>query len=147
VSFFAFGLVFGFEVGDGFVDFGLLGFVGVAVGLGDEAGVEVDVDDAAFGVGTAGVGYGAEHVVGHVARGVAEGAGVGVRGDDGGAGDDEGAVEGAVGDVGDVDHHAEAVHLVDDVFAELGEALFGVGDGLVVDVAGAVGPAGWSWTR
>ena len=41
----------------------------------------------------------------------------------------------------DVHHHAQAVHLVDHVFAELGEALFGVRDGCVVDVAGAVGPA------
>ena len=64
-----------------------------------------------------------------------------MRGDDRGAGNYEGAKEGAVGDVGDVDHHAETVHLVDHVFAELGEAFFRVGDGCVVDVAGAVGPA------
>ena len=41
----------------------------------------------------------------------------------------------------DIDHHAEAVHLVDHVFAELGQPLLGVGDGRVVDVSGAVGPA------
>ncbi len=47
--------------------------------------------------------------------------------------------EGLVGDVGDVDHHAEAVHLGDDLFAEGGEAVV-VGDGGIVDVAGGVGP-------
>ena len=55
-GFLAFGLVFGFEFRDGFVDFWLLGLGGAAIGLGDKAGIEVDVDDAAFGVGTAGVG-------------------------------------------------------------------------------------------
>ena len=63
-----------------------------------------------------------------------------MRGDDRSAGDDQGAVEGAIGDVGDVDHHAEAVHLVDNVFSEFGEAFLGVGNGGVFYVAGAVGP-------
>ena len=112
----------------------------VAVGLGEEAGKEIDLDDTALGVGTAGVGDGAEHVVSHVARSVAERAGRGVGCDDRRAADDEGAEEGAIGDVGDVDHHAQAIHLIDNIFAEFGEALFGVGHGLVVDVAGAVGP-------
>src|SRR6266568_9480373 len=56
------------------------------------------------------------------------------------ASDDKSAEEGAVGDVGDVDHHAQSIHLVDNVFAEFAQALFGVGYGSVVDVAGTVGP-------
>ncbi len=64
-----------------------------------------------------------------------------MRSDDRSAGDDEGAIERAIGDVGDIDHHAEAVHLVHDVFAEFAEALLGVRDRCVVDVAGGVGPA------
>jgi hypothetical protein len=63
-----------------------------------------------------------------------------VGGNDGSAADTERAIKGGVGDVGDVDHHAEAVHLVDNVFAEFGEAFFGMRDGLVGVVAGAVGP-------
>ncbi len=47
--------------------------------------------------------------------------------------------EGLVADVGDVDHHAEAVHFGDDLFAECGEAVV-VGDGEVVEIAGGVGP-------
>ena len=45
-------------------------------------------------------------------RGVGEGAGGGVRGDDGRAGGGDDVPEGFVGDVGDVDHHAEAIHLL-----------------------------------
>ena len=59
---------------------------------------------------------------------------------DWGAADAERAIKRGVGNVGDIDHHAETVHLVDNVFAEFGEAFFGVRDGSVVDVAGAVGP-------
>ena len=47
--------------------------------------------------------------------------------------------EGFVGDVGDVDHHAQAVHLVHDLFAERGEAVV-VMDSCVVEVARGVGP-------
>jgi len=68
-----------------------------------------------------------------------DGAGGGVRGDDGGGGGFEGVVKSFVGGVGDVDHHAEAVHLADDVFAEGGEAVVVVDFG-VVDVALGVGP-------
>ena len=57
-----------------------------------------------------------------------EGAGGGVRDEDGGAGDGEDVGEGAVGDVGEIDHHAEAVHLRDDLAAEGGEAVV-MGDG------------------
>jgi len=91
-------------------------------------------------------GNGAEHVVGHVAGCVAEGAGGGVGGDDRGAADVEGAVEGAVGDVGDVDHHAQAVHLVDHVLAEFGKAVLGVGTALS-SRRRSCRPSCWSWTR
>ena len=106
---------------------------GGAPGLVDEGGVEVDHDDAAVG------GDGAElssvRLRGWSVRARAEEweAMMGARG--GG----EGVPEGLVGDVGDVDHHAEAVHLADDVVAEGGEAVV-VGDGGVVEVAGGVGP-------
>jgi len=62
-----------------------------------------------------------------------------VGGDDGSGGDFEGVVEGLIGGVGDVDHHAEAVHLADDIFAEGGETVV-VGDFVFGDVALGVGP-------
>src|SRR5262249_42455676 len=84
---------------------------------------------------------------------VVEGAAGGVGGDDGGGGRFEGVPERLVGDVGDVDHHAEAVHFANDVFAEIGEAVVfggmaggigpggggGVGEGDVADAEGVVG--------
>jgi hypothetical protein len=54
-----------------------LRFVGLAIVLVDESAVEVDLH------GSAVFGDGAEHVVGHVAGMVGQGAGRGVRGDDG----------------------------------------------------------------
>ncbi len=115
--------------------FGFEGDEGLAVGLVDEGGVEVDHDGAAVG------GDGAELIVGEVAGRVAEGAGAGVRREDGGAGDGEDVGEGLVGDVGDVDHHAEAVHLGDDLAAEGGEAGRDGGVwGWVAEVAGGFGP-------
>ena len=62
---------------------GLLRGPGLAVGLVDEGGVEVDHADTAVG------GEGAELRVGEVAQGGGEGAGGGVRDEDGGAGDGE----------------------------------------------------------
>ena len=62
-----------------------------------------------------------------------------MRGDDRGVGGLEHVPEGLVRDVADVDHHAETVHLADDGAAEESEAVV-VGDGGVVEVAGAVGP-------
>src|SRR5260221_10678731 len=88
----------------------------------------VDLDYAAV------FGEVADHVVGHVARCDAEGAAGGVGGEDGGFASFEGVVEGFVGDVGDVDDDAEAIHFADYVFAEIGEAVVG---GLV---GGGVGP-------
>src|SRR5712664_2102403 len=76
----------------------------------------------------------ADHVVGHVARRDAKGAAGGVGGKDGGFAGGDGVGEGFVGDVGDVDEDAEAVHFADYVFAEVGEAVVG---GLV---GGGVGP-------
>jgi len=67
---------------------------------------------------------------------VGEGAGGGVRDEDGSAGDGEDVVEGAVGDVGEIDHHSEAVHLCDDFAAEGGEAGWGFG----AEIAGGFSP-------
>ena len=47
----------------------------------------------------------------------------------------------SVGDVRYIDHHAEAIHLVHDIFAELAQAFFRVWDVRVIDITGAVGPA------
>ena len=112
----ALGGIFGGEFFVGGEEGGLLRGPGLAVGLVDEGGVEVDHADTAVG------GESAELVVGEVAVGVGEGAGGGVGDEDGGAGDGEDFGEGAVGDVGEIDHHAEAVHLCDDLAAEGGEA-------------------------
>ncbi len=79
-----------------------------------------------------------DHIVGHVAGVVGDG-GAGVRGDDGGGGCFERVPEGLVGGVGDIDHHAEAVHLADDIFAEGSEAVV-VCDLGIVEVALGVGP-------
>jgi len=106
---------------------------GVEVALREVGAVEVDLEGTAFRS------EGADHVVGQVAGVAGDGAGGGVRGNDGGGGGFEGVVKSFVGGVGDVDHHAEAVHLVDDVFAEGGEAVVVVDFG-VVDVALRIGP-------
>ena len=62
-----------------------------------------------------------------------------MRGDDGGACGFDDVPEGFVGDVGDVDHHAEAIHLLHDLFAEGRESVVVV-DSFVFEVAGGVGP-------
>jgi len=59
-------------------------------------------------------------VISEVARGVSERAGGGVCGEDGGASGFEDIPEGFVGGVGDVDDHADAVHLANDFVAEGG---------------------------
>ncbi len=105
----------------------------VEVALREEVAAEVDLHDSAF------CGEGFDHVVGHVAGVAGDGAAAGVRGDDGRGAGLERVVEGCVGGVGDVDHHAEAVHLADDVFAEGSEAVVMLDLG-VVDVALRVGP-------
>ena len=129
----AFGFVIGFHGLLGFFALGCLGVPGFAPFLVDEGGEEVDHDDAVVLL------HGEEHLVGHVARGGGEGAGGGVRGDDGRARGGDDVPEGFVGDVGDVDHHAKSVHLLHDLFAEGGEAVVVV-DFFVFDVAGGVGP-------
>ena len=135
------------EVGDGFsrglelVGVGLdggvavfgLGFLGLAVVLVDEGAVEIYLDDAAV------LGDGAQHVVGHVARMIGEGARGRVRGDQRRFADGDGIVERLVGDVRDVDQHAQAVHLEDDLLAAVGEAVVVLDFG-IVDVARRVGP-------
>jgi len=70
---------------------------------------------------------------------MSEGAGAGVGRDDGGVRGLEDVPEGFIGDVRDVDHHAETVHLADDGTAEECEAVV-VLDGGIAEVAGAVGP-------
>ena len=106
---------------------------GLAPVLIDEGGEEVHHDDAVV------LRDGLKHLVGHVASGLCERASGGVRGDDGRARGGDDVPEGLVGDVRDIDHHAEAVHLLNDLFAEGCESVV-VGDGGVVDVAGGVGP-------
>ena len=81
----------------------------------------------------------AQHVVGHVARRVDQRAGRRVRRDDGSFGGGDCVPERLVGDVRDVDHHAQAVHLEHNLLAEIGEAVVVLDLG-VVDVAGGVGP-------
>ena len=71
---------------DGLIDF-RIGALGVAEFLAEEADVEIDLDDAAF------CGEFADHVVGHVARVIAEGAAIGMRGDDRRLADGEDVVE------------------------------------------------------
>ncbi len=121
------GLVCG-AVGGG--SFGLGGFAGgaeafpgVVPGAVDEAGVEVNHDEASSG------GDGANLVVGQVAGDVGEGAGGGVGGDDGGAGGGEHVGKGLVGDVGYVDDHPEGVHFVDDFATEGGQTPGARGEG------------------
>jgi len=46
--------------------------------------------------------------------------------------DGDGVVERLVGNVGDIHHHAEAVHLEDDLLATLGEARCGARPGIVM---------------
>ena len=99
----------------------------------DEGREEVDHDYAVVFC------YGSKHFVGEVAVGLGECASRGMGGDDGSAGEADYVPEGFVGGVGDVDHHAEAVHLFNDLFAEGGEAVVAE-NGWVVDVAGGVGP-------
>src|SRR6266478_3081737 len=116
----------------GIAVFGLR-FSGFAVVLVDEGVVEVYLDDAAV------FGDGAEHVVGHVAGMIGEGASGGVRGDDGRFGDSDRVIERLVGDVRDIDQHAEAIHLEDDLLAAIGQAVV-VLNFRIIDVAGRVGP-------
>ena len=63
-----------------FVEIGI-GLGGVAVFLAEETDVVIDLDYAAFG------GQGFDHLVGHVAGMIAEGAAGGMRGDHGGLAD------------------------------------------------------------
>ena len=95
----------------------------------EEVAGEIDLHDAVL------LAEGGDHFVGHVARGGGEGAAGGVGGEDGRLADFERVAEGLVGDVRDIDDHAEAVHLGDDFLAERREAVVGL-----VGVAGGIGP-------
>ena len=97
--------------------------------LGDEGGHEGDHADAAVG------GQPGQHVVGYVARAVADGPGGAVREDDRGRGHLQRVAHGARGHVRQVDQHAEPLHLAHHVPAEIGQPA-----GLR-DVGGRVGPA------
>ncbi len=77
----------------------------------------VDHHDAAV------LGQRPQHLVGHVARVVGDRAARRVRGDHRRFGQRHHVVESFVGDVRDVDHHPETVHLADDVLAERGQAV------------------------
>ena len=90
---------------------------GDAVLLAQESDREIDHDDAAVPRQRA------QHVVGHVARMVRERAAGRVRGDDRRPRDLEGVVERLVGDVRDIDHHAEPIQLADHVPAERRQAV------------------------
>ena len=56
------------------------------------------------------------------------------------AADDQGAIEGLVGDVGNVHHHAQAVHLVHHIFAEVAQTVFGVRNLGIIDITRRIGP-------
>ena len=71
--------------------------------------------------GAAVVGQPGQHVVGHVARVVADRERRGVGEDHWSAGDVEGVAHHVVADVGQVDQHPEAVHLAHDLAAEVVE--------------------------
>ena len=107
--------------------------VPVARGLADEIRHEGRHHHAAV------AGDAVEHVVGDVARVVAEREGVGMRPDQWGAGDVERVMHHLRRDMGEVDDHAELVHPAQHVLAEAGEAVMarGVGGG-IAPVGGVV---------
>src|SRR5260370_1015799 len=110
-----------------FAVFGLR-FRGLAVVLVDEGVVKIYLDYATV------LGHGAKHVVGHVAGVIGEGTRGRVRGNDGRFGDGNRVVERLVGNVRNIDQHAEAVHLEHDLLAAVGEAVVGL-DFWIVDFA------------
>ena len=79
-----------------------------------------------------------ENVIGHVPRVRIDGPRGGVGEDDGGPGDGDGVPHGVGGDVGEVDEHAQAVHLPHDLPAEGGEAAAAGQDGRLG--LGGIGP-------
>ena len=93
---------------------GLLARVEVPV---EEGGPEVHAHRAAVPC------HRPQHGVAHVARHVGELPGGGVGGDDGLPGVSDDVPEERIGDVRDVGHHAETLHLVDDPAADVGQSL------------------------
>ncbi len=83
--------------------------------------------------------HGTQHVIGHVARSIDQRTCGRMRGDHRGFRGGDGVPEGLVGDVRNVDHHAEAVHLEHDLLTEIGKAVV-VLHFRVVDVARGIGP-------
>ena len=77
----------------------------------------VDLNDAAFGRKRF------DHLVGHVSRGGAQRAARRMRGDHRSFADRQHVVKSFVGDVGNVDHHAQLVHLGHHLLAERSQAI------------------------
>ena len=88
------------------------GLGGIRGFLAEKAYVIIDLHDPAV------FGQGANHVVGHIARHVAQRAAGGVRSDHRSTGDGQRVIKSLVGHVGDIHHHAQAVHFANHVFAE-----------------------------
>ena len=120
---------------DGLADRGFLRFRCQAILIAEKAGVKVHHHNAPV------LADGAEHVVVHVARRIAQSTSGGMGRNHRSTTDDQRAVKRLVGNVRDIHHHAQAIHLVNDILAEITEAVFGVGNGRIVDIAGRVGPA------
>ncbi len=129
------------QFGNGLVHFRLHGFLGVPIVLRQKRGVEVHLHHAALRLRAARARHGAQHVVCHIARRIAQRPRRRVGGNHRRSRNDQRAVERLVRDVRDIHHHAQPVHLVHHVFAELAQALLGVRDARVVGIARAVGPA------
>ena len=70
---------------------------------------------------------------------LSRGAGRGVRGDDRGFAGSHHVIESLIGNVGYVDHHSQAVHFKDNLFAKISETVM-VLDSWIGDVARGVGP-------
>ena len=94
------------------------GLVGCVVGK--ELAAVVEADD------TAHVANGAELVVGEIALDAADGAGVGVAGDEGARGVGDNLVKALIVEVGDVEYHAGVLHLRKCLDAGGGEAGVGI---------------------
>lgn len=88
---------------------------------------------------TASLGERSQLVVGKVARMIAERSAVGVGTDDRSLANLQGIIETLFGSMAEVDHHAEAIHLVNNLFAKLRHTIMGVvASGRIADVIVAI---------
>ena len=110
-----------------------VGRVVIAEFLRDEAAVEVHLHHAAL------LGQGHDHIIGHVARVVGQRPARRMRREDRRLADLQRVPKGLVGDVRDVHHHAQAVHLADHLLAEIRQPVVVLDLG-VVDVARGIRP-------